>query len=86
MLVARTLSLVGHVGCTYHWHNRHSGRKSNLCIPPPIARGYLAEVLITLRVSKAHWFKIKVHLKSEICQMELDRFENIPVVYCSEDI
>jgi len=51
-----------------------------LHIPPPIARVYLAVDSMTLGDSEEHWFKIEVRLKWEMCQKELDTFENIPVV------
>ena len=80
MLIARKIGQVSLVGCTNDGHNRCSGRKLILCIPPPIARVHLAVDSTTLRVSEAHRFKIEVRLKWEMCQKELDTFENIPVV------
>jgi hypothetical protein len=79
MLIARKISQVSLVGCPNDWHNRRSGRTLNLCMPPPIARVHLAVDSTTLRVSEAHWFKIEVRLKWEMCQQELYTFENIPV-------
>jgi len=41
---------------------------------------------MTLKVSKVHRFNIQVRLKLEMCLEELDTFEKIPVVLCSEDM
>jgi len=79
MRIAQKIGQASLVGCKYDWHNRRSGRKLILCIPPPIARGHLAVGSMTLGLSEAHWFKIKVRLKWEMCEKELDTFENIPV-------
>jgi hypothetical protein len=80
MQITRKIGQGSLVGCTYDWHNRRSGSMLILCIPPPIARIHLAVDLSALRVIVAHWFKIEVPLKWEICQQDLDTFENIPVV------
>jgi hypothetical protein len=80
MQITRKIGQVSLVGCTYDWHNRRSGSKLILCIPPPIARIHLAVDLSALRVIVAHRFKIEVPLKWEFCQQDLDTFENIPVV------
>jgi hypothetical protein len=85
MLIARTICQVSLVGCTYDWHNRHSAKKLFLCNPPTFAGVHLAVNSTTLGVSEAYQFNIEVLLKWEMCQMELDTFEYIPVVYCSED-
>jgi len=68
MLVARQIGPVSLVGCTYNWHNCHSGRKLIMCIPLPITCVHHAVDLTTPRVSEAHHFKIEVHLKWELCQ------------------
>ena len=73
MLIARKIGQVNLVRCTHDWHNRHSGRRLILCIPPPIARIHLAVDSTTVRVNEEH-------LKWEMCQNELDTFENISVV------
>ena len=80
MLVARTIGYVSVVRCTYDWHDRCSGRKLILCIPPPLARVHLAVDSTTLRVRKAHQFKIEVRPKWEMCQKEQDAFGIIPGV------
>jgi hypothetical protein len=80
MLIARKIGQVSLVRCTYDWHNRRSGRKLILRIPPPIAGVHLAVDSTTLIVSEANRFKIEMRLKWEMCQKELDTFENIPVV------
>ena len=67
MRVARTIGQVSLVGCTSDWHNRRAGRKLILCISPPIALVHLGVDWTTLRVSKAHRFKIEVCLKWEMC-------------------
>jgi len=51
-----------------------------LRIPPPVAGVHLTVYSATFRVCEAHWFKIQVRLKWEMCQKELDTFESIPVV------
>jgi len=79
MLITQKIGQVSLVRCTYDWYNRRSGRKLILCIPPPIARIHLTVDSTTLRVSKAHQFKMKVHLKCKMCQKVLNTFENIPV-------
>jgi len=86
MLIARKISQVSLVGYTYDWHTCRYGSKLILCIPSPTAGLHLAVDSMTLRVSELHRFKIEVHLKWEMCQNELDTFENIPVVSCSEDM
>ena len=80
MLIARKIGQVSLVGCTYDWHNCRSGRKLSLHIPPPIAGVHLTEYLAIVRVCKVHRLKIEVHMRWEMCQQELDTFENIPVV------
>jgi hypothetical protein len=79
MLMARKIDQVSLVGSTNDGHNCCSARKLISGIPPPIARVQLAVDSTTLRVSQAHRFKIEVRLKWEMCQQELDTFENIPV-------
>ena len=79
MLIARKIDQETLFECTNDRHNRLSGRKLILCILPPIACVHLAVDSTTLRVSEAHRFKIEVRLKWEMCQMELDAFEHIPV-------
>ena len=86
MLVARKIGLVSLAGCTYHWYNRWSGRKLILCIPPPIALVLLVVDFRPIRASEAPRFKIEVRLKWEMCQKELDKFGNIAVGQCSEDM
>jgi len=66
MLIAWKICQVSLVGCAYDWHNRCSGRKLILCIPPQIAHVYLTVDSTTLRVSEAHQFKIEVRLKWEM--------------------
>jgi hypothetical protein len=51
-----------------------------LCIPPPFARVHLTVDSTNCTVREAHRFKIDVCLKWEMCQKELDTFENIPEV------
>jgi hypothetical protein len=51
-----------------------------LCIPSPFAWVHLAVDSTNLTVREADRFKIEVCLKWEMCQKELDTFENIPVV------
>ena len=51
MLIARKIGQVSFVGCTYDWHNRHSGRKLILCNPPRIAHVHLAIDSTALRES-----------------------------------
>jgi len=80
MLIARIISQLILVGCTYDWPNRRSCKKLILCIPPPMTRVYLAVDSITFRVSEGHRFEIEVRMKWEICHKEMDTFENIPVV------
>jgi hypothetical protein len=79
MRIARNIGQVSHVGCTYDWHNRRSGRKLILFIPRPIAHVHLAADLTTLGVREAHPFKIEVRLKLVMYQKELNTFEIIPV-------
>jgi hypothetical protein len=50
-----------------------------LWIETPNPHVHLAEDSVTLRVSEAHQFKIEVRLKWEMCQTELDTFDNIRV-------
>jgi len=78
--IARTICQVSLIRCTYDWHNCRSGRKLILCIPPPVSRVHLTVDSTTLRVSEAHRFHFEVCLKWEMCQEELNTFENIPVV------
>jgi len=79
LLIGRKIGQMSLVGCRNDWHNSRSGRKMTLCIPPPIPHAHLAGDSTTLRVSKAHHFTIEKCLKWEMCQKELDTFENIPV-------
>jgi hypothetical protein len=79
MLITRTIGQVCVVECTNNWHNCRSSRKLILCIPPPVARVHLAVDSTTLRVKEAYRLKLKVRLKWEMWQKELDTFENIPV-------
>jgi hypothetical protein len=67
ILIARKIGEVSLVGCTYDWYNRRSSRKLILCIAPPVALIHPAVDSMTLRVSKAHRFKIEVCLKWEMC-------------------
>jgi hypothetical protein len=80
MLITRKIDQVSLLRWTFDWHNRLSSRKLILWIPPPITHVHLIVDSTTLRVSEVHRFKTKVHLKWEMCQKELDTFENIPVV------
>jgi hypothetical protein len=79
MLIARKTGHLSLVGSTHDWHNCCSGRKLSLCIPPPIARVVPPEDATILRGREGHRFKIEVRLKWEMWQMELGKFENIPV-------
>jgi len=67
MLIAGRICPLSLVGCTNDWHNRRSGRKLIVCIPPPIAYVHLALYSTALRVSEVHRFKIKVCLKWKMC-------------------
>jgi hypothetical protein len=78
MLIARKICRVRVVGCTNDRHDPPSGRKLMLCIPPPFAMVHLIVDSTNLTVREAHRFKIEVCLKWEMCQKELDTFENIP--------
>jgi len=80
MLIAGKIGQVSLVGCTYDWYNRRYCRKLILCIPLPVAGVHLAVYSATFRVCKAHRFIIEVRLKWEMCQKELNTFENIPEV------
>jgi len=80
MLIAWKIGQVSLVGCPNDWHNRRSGRQVILRIPPPLTGVRLTVYSATFRVCEAHRFKIQVRLKWEMCQQELDTFENIPVV------
>jgi len=80
MLIDWEIGQVSLVGCTYDWHNHHSGRKLILCIPLPIARIEFAVDSTALIVSEVHRCIIQVHLKWEMLQNKLGTFENIPVV------
>jgi hypothetical protein len=80
ILILRNISQVGLVSYKYDWHNLRSSRKLILSMPPPIACVHIAVDSTDLIVRKGHQFKIEVHLKWEMCQNELDTFENIPVV------
>ena len=85
-LITRKIGQRSLVRCRYDCHNHPSSRKLILCIQPPVARVHPAVDWTTLRVSDAHWFKIEVCLKWEICYEGQDIFENFHVVYCSEDM
>jgi hypothetical protein len=63
MPIARKTRHVSLVGSTHDWHNRCSGRKLSLFIPPPIAWVVLPEDATILRGGEAHRFKIEVRLK-----------------------
>jgi hypothetical protein len=63
LLISRQIYQVSILGYTNDWHNRRSWRKLIMCIPPPIACVHLAAVSTTLRVRKAHLFKIEVRMK-----------------------
>ena len=76
----RRIGQVSYVGCTNDWHKRHPGRKPSLRIPPPITHFRLAVYLATVRVCKAHRFKIVVCLKWEMGPHDLYTLENIPIV------
>jgi hypothetical protein len=80
MAVVRKIGQVGLVGCPHVWNNGRSSRKLILRIPAPTTCVHLAVYSATFRVSKAHWFKIKVRLNWEMCQTELDTSEYILVV------
>jgi hypothetical protein len=80
MLIAQKNFHMSHFRCPYDWHNCRSGRKLILVIPQPMSRVHLAVDSTTLGVSQAHRVKIEVRLKWEMCQKELDTFENIPVL------
>jgi len=80
MLVARNIGPVSLVRSTKNWHNRRSGRKLILRIPPPTTSGHLAVYLANFRASKTLQFEIEVHLRWGMSQMELDTFQNIPVL------
>jgi len=67
MLIARKPGQVSLVGCTYDWHNRHSGRKLILCIPPHVTHVHHTVTSTTQSVSHAQQFKIEVSLKWEMC-------------------
>jgi len=86
MLRAPIVGQVSLVGYTKDWFHCRSGRKMFLSIPAPLASVHLAVDSTTLRVSEADQFKSKVSLKWEMSQMELDIFENVSIVYCSEDM
>jgi hypothetical protein len=86
MLIVRKIGHVSLVGYTKDWYNRPSCRLLILCIPPPVAGVYLAVYSATFRVWEAHQIEFEVHLKWETCQNEITKFENIPVVLCSEDM
>jgi hypothetical protein len=76
MLIAPKIRQLSLVGCTYNWHKRYSARKLLFCIPPPVALVHFAVDSTILWVSKVHQFKIEVRLRWEMCQMELNEFEN----------
>jgi hypothetical protein len=80
MLVDRTIGAPGLVGCTNNRHRHCSSRELILGILPPIACDHLAVSSATIRVGKAHWFKILVCLRLGICQKERYTFENITLV------
>jgi len=80
MQIARKIGQMILIGRTNHWHNCHSGRKRDLHIPPPITRVYVAIYSAICLVQETHRFKIEVHLKREMCQKELYRFQDIPVL------
>jgi hypothetical protein len=86
MLIIRKICGVSLVQCSNDWHNSCSGRKLILCIPALIGHVNLAVYSMTLRVCKVHWFKIEAYLKWKLCWVELDVFENIPVVQCYQDM
>jgi len=67
MLIVRKIGQVSFVGCTHDSHNRRSGRKLILYIPPPITHDHLAVDSMTLWVSEVHRFKFEVCLKWEMC-------------------
>ena len=46
---------------------------------------HLTVYSVAFRVCEAHWFKIEVRLKWEMCQKELNTLEKIPVLKWSED-
>jgi len=80
MLIAQKIGQVTLVGCSDHWHNRHSCRKLVLHIPLRVAGVHLSVYLVTFRDCEAHLFEIEVHVKSEMCQKVRNTFENIPTV------
>ena len=73
------------VGSTNDRHNRCSGRKLLLHIPPPAAGVHFTVYWATFQVCKAHSLQIELRLQWENCQKELNTLENIAVVQCSED-
>jgi len=80
MLIMRKIGQVSLVGCTNDWHNCRSSRKLILRLTQPIARVHLAVYSVIFRICQAHRFKIEVRLKWDMCEKELNTFENIPVV------
>jgi hypothetical protein len=86
MLIAWNSGPLSFVGSTYNGHNCRSGWKLILCILLPLADIHLAVDLTTIRVSKAHWFKIGVCLKWEMCQEKQNKLHIIPVVYNYTDM
>jgi len=80
ILFVRKIGQVSLVGYTYDWYNRRSSRKLILCIPLLVTCVHSAVDSMTLRVGEAHWSKIEVCLKWEMCYEELNRIENITVV------
>jgi hypothetical protein len=85
ILVTEENALVSCVGCIYDWHNCRSSWKLILCTPPLIAPAHHAAGWMTLRVSGTHQVEIEACLQWVMCQKELDTFDKIPVVECSED-
>jgi hypothetical protein len=86
ILITWSIGQVSLVGCKNDWCNRPSCRKLILCIPPSGTGVYLAVYSATFRIFVGHQFKIEMCLKWVMCQKELNTFENISVIYCSEDM
>jgi hypothetical protein len=86
MLIARKISQVSCGGWTNDGHHRRSGRKRISGIPSPTTRVHPALDSMTLKACEASQFEIDVYLKTMMSLEKLETFENIPVVYCSEDM
>jgi len=80
MLIVSNIGHVNLVGCPHDWYNCRSGRKVILWISLPVACVYLAVYSATFWVCAACRIKSEVCVKLEMCQTELNSFENTPVV------